>query len=323
MIKHFLVSIIVVTFNSGKYVIDTLDSIKNQLYGNIELIITDDCSIDDTVPLVKRWVEVNKELFTRCSIIESHVNTGTAINCNRGLSEVTGDYVKFVAGDDMLLNNCISDLVEYCVDNNLKVAFSKAKPYYGPGITKSDRSIFIQEHMSKKFYDMPQKMQYKKMLVKSQISYSLIGGIYKKELLDEVGGFSDKYLIMEDYPFIFSIVSAGYKLNLLDKYTVMYRVRNTGNDISYKTSSRFKRWANDLIAFQDTELLPKLKQNKMILSIYDFYINRASMMIYIKSDSLISYYISRLIRYLSPITLKEVILSYYLTIKNKLTKKGE
>ena len=61
VIKKPLVSIIVITYNSAKYVLETLESAKNQTYQNIELIISDDCSIDNTVDICTRWLNENKD----------------------------------------------------------------------------------------------------------------------------------------------------------------------------------------------------------------------------------------------------------------------
>jgi alpha-1,3-rhamnosyltransferase len=52
-----LVSIVVVTYNSSKSVLDTLESVKAQTYQNIEIIITDDCSTDNTVEICRHWIE--------------------------------------------------------------------------------------------------------------------------------------------------------------------------------------------------------------------------------------------------------------------------
>ena len=57
-----LVSVIVVTYNSSKYIIETLDSIKNQTYSNLEIIITDDSSNDMTMSRINNWLDRNKEI---------------------------------------------------------------------------------------------------------------------------------------------------------------------------------------------------------------------------------------------------------------------
>ena len=75
-----LVSVPVITYNSSKFVLETLESIKAQTYQNIELIISDDCSTDNTVELCQKWVEENKERFVRTQIITSDLNTGVSAN---------------------------------------------------------------------------------------------------------------------------------------------------------------------------------------------------------------------------------------------------
>ncbi len=107
MVSDILVSVVVITYNSAKYVIETLESVKDQTYKNIELVVADDASTDDTLTLVKQWVDANKGRFSGYKVVESEINTGIAPNLNRGIMAATGAYIKPIAGDDLLLNNCI------------------------------------------------------------------------------------------------------------------------------------------------------------------------------------------------------------------------
>jgi glycosyltransferase involved in cell wall biosynthesis len=107
-----LVSIIVITYNSAQYVIETLESAKAQSYKHIELIVSDDCSTDDTITMCNDWLQQNKSRFDRVQMIVTPDNTGIPANCNRGLSAANGKWIKFIAGDDILLKNCISTFVD-------------------------------------------------------------------------------------------------------------------------------------------------------------------------------------------------------------------
>ena len=104
-----IVSIIVITYNSSKYVLETLKSALNQTYNNIELIISDDCSTDNTISICQNWLDENKYRFVDVKIVANKNNNGIPANCNRGINASTGDWIKLVAGDDVLCPNCISD----------------------------------------------------------------------------------------------------------------------------------------------------------------------------------------------------------------------
>jgi alpha-1,3-rhamnosyltransferase len=112
-INNPLVSIIVVTYNSSEYVIETLESAKKQSYRNIELIITDDCSPDNTVEICRDWIEQNKERFVNAELISVEKNTGIAANCNRGIAKTKGEWIKLIAGDDLLCESCINDNLKF------------------------------------------------------------------------------------------------------------------------------------------------------------------------------------------------------------------
>ena len=112
MDKQPLVSIIVITYNSSKYVLETLESAKAQTYQNIELIVSDDCSTAIQWKSVREWIEKQR---TICSygVNYRRKNTGIPANCNRGVKAAQGEWVKLIAGDDILYNNCIEANIEY------------------------------------------------------------------------------------------------------------------------------------------------------------------------------------------------------------------
>lgn len=133
MVNSFpLVTIGVLTYNSEKYVIETLESIKSQTYLNIELIISDDCSCDYTVDRCSEWIEKNRGYFVNVLILTVKTNTGTAGNCNRVLAKSNGKWLKFLGADDLLSPSAIENYVRYVTQNsNVYACFAEDIHFVG------------------------------------------------------------------------------------------------------------------------------------------------------------------------------------------------
>ena len=113
MDQDCLVSCTVLAYNSASTILEALESIKAQTYQNIELIVSDDCSTDDTVELCRKWIAQNSDRFVRVELITVDHNTGVCANSNRVLRACKGLWRKGIAADDKLLPNCVSDFIAF------------------------------------------------------------------------------------------------------------------------------------------------------------------------------------------------------------------
>ena len=91
-----LVSIIMPSFNTGKYIAASIMSVINQTYTNWELVIVDDCSTDDTDEIVKPFLSDQ-----RIKYISNDKNSGAAVSRNRALKEARGRWIAFLDSDDL------------------------------------------------------------------------------------------------------------------------------------------------------------------------------------------------------------------------------
>lgn len=108
-----LVTIIVVSYNQAKYIKENLDSIKSQTYNNIELIVADDASPDNSVAIFESWLTDNNYSAKK----NYHQNnTGLATILNECIEIATGKYIKIIAADDYLhpesIEQCVTKLEE-------------------------------------------------------------------------------------------------------------------------------------------------------------------------------------------------------------------
>jgi alpha-1,3-rhamnosyltransferase len=215
-----LVTIAVISYNSEKYVIDTLESIKRQTYSNIELIISDDCSSDDTVKLSRKWMDENEKRFRRTIILTTKDNTGIAANVNRALAASNGVWIKAIAADDILFPNCIEDYVNFVSDNPDIHWASSYTVKYKESFKKENR-IEGDLVISEEFFTVPVEKQLQ-IMVRKNVLYAPSLFI-KRDMLLALGGYDEKYAV-EDYPLYIKALENGYRVFLMPKETVGYRV---------------------------------------------------------------------------------------------------
>lgn len=234
-----LVGVIVVTYNSSQFVIETLDSVFEQTWKDLELIITDDCSEDETVEVCRKWLDEHKSRFIHSEIITSERNTGVSANLNRGIAASKSEWVSFPAGDDTLKPACIEDNMSWIRKHpEIKVLFSTIEVYnnhivpdhligsipnepYHPGsIMTPDRSA---------------ESQYKQLLTSDRVNFTP-SAFMNREVILSLGGFDERFKMLEDYPMWLKLTRNGYRLFFMDKPTVNYRqhsgaINNTGHKL--------------------------------------------------------------------------------------------
>ncbi|WP_052252118.1 glycosyltransferase family 2 protein [Kaistella solincola] len=221
--KDALVTIIVITYNSEKYVLETLESARDQTYQNIELVIADDGSTDNTIEICRKWLLDNKQRFLGSKIVTTPVNTGISANCNRGLQASSGDWIKFIAGDDMLRTHCIRTYIDYiAAHSDCNFLHSKVQKYM---------EVFSEETIIPK--KNTEKLQLNRNDISAEEQFQILlrfNGVnapstfISKKVFEIVGNFNECFKMWEDRPMWLAITNGGIRLDFMDTITVNYRV---------------------------------------------------------------------------------------------------
>ena len=115
-----LVSIITPSFNSEKFISETIQSVQNQTYKNWEMIIVDDCSSDETVSIITRMALLDN----RIQLFQSEKNSGTGIARNTALGKSKGRYISFLDADDLWKPQKLEKQIDFLKTNGLPFTFS-------------------------------------------------------------------------------------------------------------------------------------------------------------------------------------------------------
>ncbi len=127
---HPLVSLLIPTYNGAPFITETLQSALSQTYPNLEIIISDDGSRDNTLEILQK---IQRDSELRLGIF-SHPNYGLVGNFNFCLKQARGKYIKFLCQDDLLEPNCIEEMVKLAEqDSNIGLVFSPRRVIIASG----------------------------------------------------------------------------------------------------------------------------------------------------------------------------------------------
>lgn len=115
-----LVSIITPTYNSEKFISETIQSVQNQTHQNWEMIIVDDCSNDKTVEIIESFIQSD----TRIQLHKLDKNSGAGIARNTAIQAAKGDYIAFLDADDLWKPEKLAKQLAFMQSNNLPFTFS-------------------------------------------------------------------------------------------------------------------------------------------------------------------------------------------------------
>lgn len=170
------VSIIIPTYNGEKYIKETIDSCLNQTYQNVEIIVIDDCSSDNTINILKGYSE-------KIRLYLNEQNQGISKNVNKGVFLSTGEYFILLGHDDLLAPNHIEIMVDEFDNNTVSVCCN---------------SILINSLSEELGSLLKDKMQIKKF---HQVLFFLsidnfinsCGMIHKTEIFRKIKGWDERF----------------------------------------------------------------------------------------------------------------------------------
>lgn len=184
-----LASVIVPSYNKAPYIRATLDSIADQTYGDIEIVVVDDASSDESVEVVRAWAAAHP---TPLTLLEHEENLGVCRTLNDGLAFAKGEYISCLAADDRYLPHKIASHVQLLTDN------PRASFAYGDTRIEDPEGRILQESFT---YAYQQGRFRQGDIFLDLLTANFIAALtvtMRASALDEVGPY-DESLPYEDY----------------------------------------------------------------------------------------------------------------------------
>lgn len=213
-----LISVIVPVYKVEQYLNDCINSLVNQSYKNLEIILVDDGSPDNCPIMCDNWAKKDR----RIKVIHKK-NGGLSSARNAGLDVANGAYLAFVDSDDFIAPTMYEDLYNMIVKYNADVAVSKIQKYYPDGQISNFKSNWNYQIKKDTEFD---NIEYLHLCLSTKLDSTVWNKLYSKHLFSNVR-FKEGRLT-EDFLLTYYLINNIKKVIYQNKVHYNYRVRSNG-----------------------------------------------------------------------------------------------
>ncbi len=204
------ISICIPTYNGSQYLRECIDSALYQTYYNVEILIVDDCSTDDTFEIAQEYASYDN----RIRVIQNKENAGLVGNWKNCIEAASNNWIKFLFQDDILSPTCLEKMYTSCLRHNALMAVCRRN-----FIIEFDTAPEIREFFQKKVLKAENLIPDQQLvnpqdisrLTNNNLMENFLGEpsslLFHKQVLEQFGGFSDELSQMLDYEFTIRVAS--------------------------------------------------------------------------------------------------------------------
>lgn len=262
--KKERISVITLSYNNLEYYKECLKSITQQNYKDIEWILCDDYS-DEFAKYessIKEFLENNTGNIKNYVIHHNERNIGVVKNYKQAIDMATGEYIFYLAIDDMFYDETVlGDVEKYFVDTGLQIFTGFREMFYEDGRRKKlPYSYEVELLKNGSIEDVFRKA----------IRLGLIAGActpFRKELVDKYGFLEEGYMHLEDWPRYLYLMKNGVRIGFIDRCLIKYRAGGiTGEHKSDAIKKDIRKVLNEYLRPPYSDIENAMKNKKYIIA---------------------------------------------------------
>lgn len=229
-----LVSICIPAYNAANFIAETLESVLDQTYRNLEILVGDNCSSDDTAVIVRSFQAID----ARVRLICHEENLGFVGNLNLLLAEANGEFIAFYHADDVYSPSIVArEMAVMYEDSAIDAVFSKAC-YFNSDETRTSQpqkqQFLVRENLLvEKGYVWGGLDEFLPLMLKHGNVFVCPTFMARKAAIIDAGGWDARYLGLEDVYMWMRLLASGSRLAIIPEGLIHYRVHNTSTTASY------------------------------------------------------------------------------------------
>ena len=251
------VSVIIPFHNVESYIEQCLDSVLNQTLKDIEVILVDDASDDNSSSIVEKYEKNDK----RIKLLKLEERKGQGYARNRAIEIATGEYIGFVDSDDFIKPEMFEKLYQIAVKSNLDITMCQAVEYDDVTGRYIESDYYSLEPLSIFKDKVFEPKDTKEFIL--DINVALWNKIYKTDYLRKIGEKFTEGFIYEDLPFFFGTYLPAKKIQIVWEKFYVYRVRaknSTMQQVNKKVLDRLPMVSLTFEKMKNATFLSDMKQ---------------------------------------------------------------
>lgn len=265
-----LVSVCIPTYNNEEYIGRTIESILKQTHQKWELIIVDDCSKDRTVEIIEQYEDSRIHLF------RNEKNLGMAGNWNRCVELASGEYIKFICADDILMAECLETELKIFLEHpSLSMVVSDSRLINDQGVPSG---VFPR-------YPRGGIQDGKKVAKRSLIFINYFGMpcavMFRKELFAQIGGFSKEFHYIVDFDLWLAMSLYG-DVYVNKQFLNCFRLREDSNSGAVFSKKQREYYAEHKKALRKYKKVVGINRAEYIVSLCSRWLRNWANGVYIK-----------------------------------------
>jgi glycosyltransferase involved in cell wall biosynthesis len=217
------ISVIIPSFNHGKYIVKALESVIQQSHPVDEILVVDDASTDDTCQIIK-------DKFPNVRLLINKTNQGPSYSRNYGIESSTGDFITFLDADDLWPKDKIEWQYNYLINNtNIKMVAGYVDCFFSEKTPKNNiRRTYLEG--------------------KPHFNAYLSAFLIWRSVFDDVGMFDVKMRLSEDQDWYMRTKEANISLFIKEKISLKVRIHDTNisGNLSFKDSGFIQALRNSI-----------------------------------------------------------------------------
>jgi len=236
-----LVSVVMPAYNSAKFVVEAIESVKNQTFKDFEFIVVDDCSTDDTLSVIKKTL---MNFDNPYKIIENESNMGVSVSRNIANRIATGEFIAVVDSDDINLSTRLEEEVDF-------LKREKSFDVCGSLMEEMGEDGELFRSAIPRPIDMSSIKKWMYVYGESPILHP--SSMYRKKAFFEMGGYDEDILWCHDFDLFFKMVRHRKKMHNLQSVLAKYRV--VKESLTHRSSFRNRRVSEECFVIRRSGLL--------------------------------------------------------------------